>query len=253
MKYLFFIKILTIIFLTWMPKCYRDECISYKTLGLKRNNNLSRDLSTHRILARHIEQNKLKNTELKNMIPHNYEKYKLDNKEDHLSTYVHLKKGSPNNLDAYMNEYKKRYSKRKGLSKLDCYCEHKIFKSFDKIHKHIENMNSTRGILKKLIYNKYRLRILLLFLFPLIGIIIPVLNEFGIGDKITTCPETSHNSNGCYYSILYKIEQEVPLSNICIALYCIYIIIVFSACIYIIKKKKKYNNLKEGKNKMKSM
>ncbi|KMZ76873.1 hypothetical protein PVIIG_05683, partial [Plasmodium vivax India VII] len=155
MSYLFFFKIITIILLTWNDKCYRDECISYKTLELKKNNDLSRDISTYRILAKHVEQNKLKNTNLKNKIPNNYEKYKLDNREDLLYTYVHLKQGSPNNLDSYMNEYKKRYSKRKGLSKMDCYCEQKLFKSIDKIHKHIENTNSTKGILKKLLYNKY--------------------------------------------------------------------------------------------------
>ncbi|SCO66134.1 Plasmodium exported protein, unknown function [Plasmodium vivax] len=255
MKYLIFIKILTIIFLTWMPKCYRDECISYKTLGLKGNNNLSRDLSTHRILAKHIEQNKLKNKKIKNKMPHNNEKYKLDNREDHLSTYVHLKQGSSNDLDAYMNEYKKRYSKRKGLYKMYCFYEQKIFKSIDKIHKHLENMNSTKGIFKKILYNKYGFRILLLCLFPLIGIIIRVLDEYGVGEKIKGCSEPGHTGGNkeCYYSILYKIEEVVPLSYICVASLSIYFIIFFSAGIYILKKIIKYNNLKNGKCKKKFM
>ncbi|KMZ83387.1 hypothetical protein PVBG_05934 [Plasmodium vivax Brazil I] len=132
---------------------------------------------------------------------------------------------------------------------MDCCCEQKIFKSINKMHKRIENMNSTEGILKKLLYNKYGLRILFLFLFPLIGIITQVLNEFSSGEKFTECTENGHN-NKCYYSILYKIEKVVPLSKIYLASLSIYIIIVFSVGIYILKKIIKYNNLKEGKSKI---
>ncbi|CAG9473011.1 unnamed protein product [Plasmodium vivax] len=208
------------------------------------------NINYNRLLAKHELGKELRHTSLREKLSDNNMYNRKKNVAENVSKYSQIKGIESNNLNAYMNGYKKRYSKRKGLSKMDCYCEQKIFKSIDKIHKHIDNMNSTKGILKKVIYNKYGLRILLLLLFPLIGIIIRVLDEFGIGKKIETCTVSEHSGKECYDSILNKIEQVVPLTYIYIALCCIYIIIVFSAGIYILKKIIKYNNLKEGTSKM---
>ncbi|KMZ83402.1 hypothetical protein PVBG_06044 [Plasmodium vivax Brazil I] len=80
------------------------------------------------------------------------------------STYVNLKRNDLSDLDNYKKCYKNRYSKKKGLAKLDCYYEKKVFDKIDKIYELSRKMKNDKKAFKKEIYNKFDMvnRIMLL-------------------------------------------------------------------------------------------
>ncbi|KMZ88652.1 hypothetical protein PVBG_06014, partial [Plasmodium vivax Brazil I] len=68
---------------------------------------------------------------------------------DNISSYSQIKKKETNNLDAYMKGYERRYLKKKGLAKLDCYWEKKVFEKIEYINKLAENMKHDKKSFKK--------------------------------------------------------------------------------------------------------
>ncbi|KMZ76686.1 hypothetical protein PVIIG_05726 [Plasmodium vivax India VII] len=193
---------------------------------------------THRLLAK--DELNLKVTEA----IHNNEDYMSVKKNKEINTYDNLNKDKPNKLEAYKKSFNYRYAKKKGIDKFDCYCERKIFKEIEKIDKIAEGISKKKQI-KWFIYKKYGLRSILLFLFPLIGIIIPILNVYSGGEKIGNCTVQGHSSR-CEKSYLHIIEDKFPLSNIYFTFIIVLGIITFFASIYILTKIIKYDELKKG-------
>ncbi|KMZ76561.1 hypothetical protein PVIIG_06578, partial [Plasmodium vivax India VII] len=100
----------------------------------------------------------------------------LKNDKEHASIYAKLERCDSNNLEKYKKDLRRNYSKKKGISKLDCYCEQKIFNKIDKIYKVAKNMNNDRNRINKIINKKYGLKFVLLCLYPLTGLILPSLS-----------------------------------------------------------------------------
>ncbi|KMZ81799.1 hypothetical protein PVIIG_04298, partial [Plasmodium vivax India VII] len=68
----------------------------------------------------------------------------INNEVDDTSTYANLKKRRPINLYSYKKGYKDRYSKKKGLAKLECYYEKNIFDKLDGIFLLAKNMKDDK-------------------------------------------------------------------------------------------------------------
>ncbi|KMZ77213.1 hypothetical protein PVIIG_05592 [Plasmodium vivax India VII] len=51
-----------------------------------------------------------------------------------------------------MKQLKNDYPKKKGLKKLDCYCEEKIFNGIEKFDKVTDNMNCSKVIISVIFY-----------------------------------------------------------------------------------------------------
>ncbi|KMZ96376.1 hypothetical protein PVNG_06153, partial [Plasmodium vivax North Korean] len=83
----------------------------------------------------------------------------INNEEDVTSTYEYLKKRKPINLYSYKKGYKHRYSKKKGLAKLDCYCENKLFRRIDELYKLADSMKNDKRPFRKALIEKYRIHI----------------------------------------------------------------------------------------------
>ncbi|KMZ94947.1 hypothetical protein PVMG_06118 [Plasmodium vivax Mauritania I] len=131
------------------------------------------DKSRHRILT----YTKLQK-ELKCEIAHGSEKNKLVKEQKKTSAHRKMKDDKSKYLEAYMNDYKNRYPKKKGLRKLDCYCENKIYERLAKIDKFAENVKNNRGILKKLSYKNYSVSLFLSCIIPLLVIILIALDQY---------------------------------------------------------------------------
>ncbi|KNA01744.1 hypothetical protein PVNG_06331 [Plasmodium vivax North Korean] len=160
-----------------------------------------------------------------------YEKYKkLKMKKEDSSTYKRLKREGLNELDIYKKSFACKYSKKKGLTKLDCYCEKKIFDKLDGIYLLAKNMKDDKKGFKKKICKRYGLPFVLSLIFVLTVATIDVLDGSGVK---------------CFYSKTSTLEtlSQVGYS----ILLDILPIIIFLVLAYITIKIKKYDRLVEGK------
>ncbi|KMZ82837.1 hypothetical protein PVIIG_03652 [Plasmodium vivax India VII] len=138
-----------------------------------------------------------------------------------------------------------RLNKKKGLKKLDCYCENKIFNSMDKFDKHMENENSNKGIIKNILFKKFGLRNIFTFLFATSGIIFTVLNYIDV-------PKSSGGSQPDESYLKHILGKNDNISHMFFALFFIVGIIIFLVSIYFLIKTIKYEGIKRGKRKMKT-
>ncbi|KNA01587.1 hypothetical protein PVNG_06049 [Plasmodium vivax North Korean] len=222
-KLINFINITTFIILTWMYNSNSD---------LSNVNGLS-DKGRHRILANTKHQK-----ETKCDVRHDGVKNKLVIEHKKTSSHTKMSDDRSKYLEAYMNDYKNRYPKKKGLRKLDCYCENEIYKRIAKIEKFAENVRNNKGILKNFLYNKYGLSLFLSCLVPLFSIVLLVLNQYVYEENKKT--------------YLNYIEENSYLGHLYFTLLIIYGVTFISLGIYTLIKVIKYFGMKSGKNKMKS-
>ncbi|KMZ96468.1 hypothetical protein PVNG_06188 [Plasmodium vivax North Korean] len=138
---------------------------------------LGRNLSIrfNRILAKY----ELKNDLHKTHVRQNYSDYGMNknikNGAEKKSTYSQVKGEKLNELDAYKQGYKCRYSKKKGLAKLDCYCEKKVFDKIEYINDMSTKLQNKKKSFSKGILTKYNILFILFSLLPLLGLIFPIL------------------------------------------------------------------------------
>ncbi|KNA01475.1 hypothetical protein PVNG_04800 [Plasmodium vivax North Korean] len=166
-----------------------------------------------------LEPNKIKEE-----ISHNYGSKELENESDDTSIYRSLKRNNSNDKYSNSKKFTNTYAKKKGLEKLDCYCEKKIFNNMDKIHKLAKNGNYDKKTFKNIIIKKYGYKIIFSSLFSLIGLII--YNYVRINSMLngSDCEILASCVSGNritltiimipIYIILYKINRNVSQDGI---------------------------------------
>ncbi|KMZ82400.1 hypothetical protein PVIIG_05571 [Plasmodium vivax India VII] len=113
-----------------------------------------------RLLARHEQHRELRDTRFREKLPdRNLHKNKR-NVSDHIPIYSEVRSKASNNFDIYMKGYKDRYMKKKGLYKLDCYYENKLFGKINHIRDIAQKMHNDKKrwkkfFLKKIWYSSY--------------------------------------------------------------------------------------------------
>ncbi|KMZ96414.1 hypothetical protein PVNG_06357 [Plasmodium vivax North Korean] len=213
-------------------------------------------MNFRRSLAKHEFKKNLDNSRLRENLP-DYRNHRGTKKDEVISSYGQLNRVRLNDLDNYMKGYNKRYYKKKGLAKLDCYCEKKIFDKIDYINKLAEKMQNNKKSYKKKIYNKFVFKFILFAFSPLLGLIFPIL--FG-GDKenknpiINWCKTEHPSGQTCtYYPVVHANQQAYDavkyINNV--VSYLLLTIVIF-VVIYAFIKLIKYEKLKAGKGKMKA-
>ncbi|VUZ99884.1 Plasmodium exported protein, unknown function [Plasmodium vivax] len=240
----FFTKIVAFIILSWACPCNNDEYALSKILKNGNKVNISLYMRTHRLLANHVYKSELKNPSLKYEIQdgENNDKSVYNNEDEPL--YENLKQVRSNSLEDYKRRYSYRYAKKKGLSKLDCYLENRVFNTIDKIYSLAKITNNNKKRFKRKLYEKYGLPIILYSLYPLFGLIVPIIFYY---DKhwYVKC-----NANDRYDSDTSKHTECTFMSNEFLILHNIYFCSLFfiyvSVIIYIFIKVKKYHKLKKG-------
>ncbi|KNA02420.1 hypothetical protein PVNG_05041 [Plasmodium vivax North Korean] len=192
---------------------------------------------TYRILQENKVHNKLTN---KNV---NYrDNYKLFDGREGLTTYAKLKEKNSNNFVAYKKPLKRDYSKMKGLKKLDCFCEERIFNAIENFDKTADNMKCSKKNFFKIIYKKYTSNIIIFCFFICFGNIIPILNTI----------QYKMSKGGGYGSFWNYIGIRNYYCEIYQNLLIIIYIILILGSIYILIKIVKYDGIKAGKSKMKA-
>ncbi|VVA00167.1 Plasmodium exported protein, unknown function [Plasmodium vivax] len=254
------LNIFAFIFFLWIHDPYIELCNFDKYIDEKCNAYKTFDIIFPRSLAKHVHEKDLHNTNLRKNILNHVKDTKVKNLEENRPTYSKIKKNESSNIDIYMKEYKSRYEKKKGLYKLDCYCEKKLFDKFDYLHKIAEKRNNCRTSFMEKTLNRYGCRLFIFSLIPLVGLIFPALfcKEEGEGNPlISFCTHPSHSESGDYKDCKAEIVSETTLAYLNITNYLNRIIfsfiiptIYFSMIIYGFIKVVKYERIKSGKEKM---
>ncbi|SCA83534.1 Protein of unknown function, putative, partial [Plasmodium vivax] len=216
----------------------------------------------NRLLATYERQRELKHTMLREKLPEKI------NMSHNISAYSHVKKNKSNNIDVYMKNYKRRYGKKKGLSKLDCYCENKVFSKFNNMCDIGKKLQYDENRSKKFFLKKYGIAFFLFALIPALGLIYPILFGMrkGMPGILGECPSSTSGENHfesggahistdllgkCHRKWIYDYANEIStlreVSNIfTFIMFSIIILVVF----YILIKIIKYEKIKAGKGKM---
>ncbi|VUZ99940.1 Plasmodium exported protein, unknown function, partial [Plasmodium vivax] len=215
---------------------------------------ISLDLRPHRLLTKYEEQNELMNTRLQYKTNDNRQHQKLINGRDN-NTYEKLKRGKPNNVEAYLNSFKYRHSKKSGLKKLDCYCEKKLFNSFNKIVSLAEEKKFSKKRIKKVLYKKYGIPFIIICLLPLLVLLFPIVVHYS-NYVVHKCQVTlkSQVQNGYkikfgdFTSISHASCNKIPYA--CTYLNNLFFIalalIIVSFIIYTFIKVNKYQRIRSG-------
>ncbi|KMZ83339.1 hypothetical protein PVBG_05735 [Plasmodium vivax Brazil I] len=256
-KYMFLLRIFAFIFLIWIYHSDNDTYIFSKLFDNKNENHKSLSIKYNRLMAKYGLQSELEYTNVRDNISDNTTHNRKKKLADHYSTYSQLKRKESNNLDVYMNDYKRRYRKKNGLLKLDCYFEKKVFDRIHSINEIAHKYQNNEKGFKKFLFKKYGIFLILLSLYPGIGLAFPILfgtknGLSGIYNKICNNTGHSYNSPGnCTDLHLDDWKTSVEYMGLYLKIFSIgMVVIILLFFIYILIKVIKYEKLKAGKFKM---
>ncbi|VUZ98032.1 Plasmodium exported protein, unknown function [Plasmodium vivax] len=150
-----FLKNITFIFFVWTYLTYNDARSFLNSLENQKENDKILNTNVRRLLARYEKQRELQHRGFKEKISDDRWNKNERTVSDVLSTYSRVKRKESNSIDTYMKNYKNRYMKKKGISKLDCYCENKVFEKFCHIRDIAEKVNYDKKRSKSFFFKKY--------------------------------------------------------------------------------------------------
>ncbi|SCA81862.1 Plasmodium exported protein, unknown function, partial [Plasmodium vivax] len=228
-----------------------------KTLENGNKVNISLVMRTPRLLAKHVYQNEMQTRGLKNNVSYNRDNYQLEKGKGNNDTFQQLKQGRSNNVDNYLKSYKYRYSKKRGLKKLDCYCEKKVLDKIHGLYGVGEKLRKEKKSFQKFFLKKYGIGLIFFALIPAVSLIYYILfgaNSWWDGIYMF-CDNNTHvsaeTSTDCNYRHQYKWKPYVDYIYPALMLFTfIMIIIILLSVFYTLIKVVKYEKLKSGKGKM---
>ncbi|KMZ89636.1 hypothetical protein PVMG_05921, partial [Plasmodium vivax Mauritania I] len=138
-------------------------------------NERTRSINFKRILSKHEIKRELKQPGTTGSLSHTLRNRNVKGDVEDVSTFRDLKRVVSNDFDKYKKSYKSRYSKKKGLAKLDCYCENKVFNKLEYLSEIAKGMKNNESSFTKKLFKKYGIRIILFFLPFILGTIYPML------------------------------------------------------------------------------
>ncbi|SCA82179.1 Plasmodium exported protein, unknown function, partial [Plasmodium vivax] len=221
-----------------------------------------------RLLAQYEFKKQRDHSSLSKNLP-GYSKYKDIKNDKYTSTYGDLKKGKANELDAYKKKYKYRYGKKKGLAKLDCYFEKKVFDKIENVYDLADKFVDDKKSYKKEIFRRHVKLLITFALLPLLGLVIPVF--FNKHNPLTekwcfsSCRSNHKDNNNAYQDLetakqahsrkgltMISIDQDTCKIIVTVnsVITYLFIILFLFVIIYILMKVIKYEKLKSCKGKM---
>ncbi|KMZ96484.1 hypothetical protein PVNG_05837 [Plasmodium vivax North Korean] len=213
-------------------------------------------MRTHRLLAKHEYQYQMPTRELQYKASYNRDNYKLEKGKGNSNTFEHLKQGRLNNVENYLESYKHRYSKKRGLKKLDCYCEKKVLDKIHGLYGVGEKLKNEKKSFKKFFLKKYGIGLILFALISAPSVIFSIL--FGVGDwwngVLKFCNNSSHANVVSTVCSKYNTHNWEPIVEYIYPTIKVFtftmIIIILLFVFYTLIKIVKYEKLKSGKDKM---
>ncbi|SCA82219.1 Plasmodium exported protein, unknown function, partial [Plasmodium vivax] len=202
-----------------------------------------------------------------------HSKFKDIKNEKYVSTYGDLKKGKANELDAYKKKYKYRLGKKKGLAKLDCYFEKKVFDKIENVYDLADKFVDDKKSYKKEIFRKHGKVLITFALLPLLGLVIPgffskfnpltedwclsnclykhegIITDRNNFDTDAVAARNTHDKKGIFMAYINQDTWNIITTVNSVISYLLIILFLF-VVIYILIKVIKYEKLKSCKSKM---
>ncbi|SCA83509.1 Protein of unknown function, putative, partial [Plasmodium vivax] len=233
-----------------------------KILKIKHEHDNILNINFNRLLVGGKIQTELRSTNVRQKLSDGGSYKKIIKLPDDISTFSGLEKEESNNIDIYMKKYKERYTKKKGLSKLDCYWEKKLFDKICYIDNLAKKMKNNKKSFKKKIINKYGYTFIIISLVPFILGIFPMINneyisllpkicfrDCGLDHKTQSGEQKTHEYFG-YKELPINMTVWNIITYLNSVILWLSIFFVLSLVIYIFLKVIKYERLRRGKGKM---
>ncbi|CAI7721673.1 Plasmodium exported protein, unknown function [Plasmodium vivax] len=219
-KFIIFIKISAFILSIWTHSFITDK-----------NNELNVTSITRpfRLLTKSEMLKETENYGLREKLSEDIKDKNYKTVKKNTSIYGQLKRQGLNELDIYKKSFACKYSKKKGVKKLDCYCEKRIFDKLEGICSLAKNMKDDKKCFKK-VCKRYGIASGLFIIFV-----------YTVG--IITASDSLNND--CLFGDANKESALIHLGG-SILLY-ILPITIFLVLLYIMIKVIKYDRLVEGK------
>ncbi|KMZ89631.1 hypothetical protein PVMG_06134 [Plasmodium vivax Mauritania I] len=176
----------------------------------------------------------------------NRDNHKLAYRRVNNNTYEQLKNSTSDNVESYLNLYNKRYSKKKGLKKFDCYYEKKLYKSLNKLEKLAKKRDTSKSRIISIICRKYGLPLILLCLIPLLTLAMPKILTWRKYKKRTRVTITFSDNKTMNNQILLRGIRPNIDSSLQYCFLLISFVMVMSVIIYTYIKILKYKRVKAG-------
>ncbi|SCA83752.1 Protein of unknown function, putative, partial [Plasmodium vivax] len=182
-----------------------------------------------RLLEEHEMEKELGHSGIRDKLLHDANNKKYKTKKENRSVYKKLKQMGLNDFEIYKKAFECKYTKKKGLGKLDCYCEKKIFDKLEGICLLAKNMKDDKKYFKN-VCKRYGLPFALSFIFVFTVGIITVLDGCGVECLISA----TKKADPLFYVVYSILLYILPIS-------------IFLVLSYIMIKVIKYDRLVEGK------
>ncbi|KMZ94979.1 hypothetical protein PVMG_05648 [Plasmodium vivax Mauritania I] len=253
MKFIFILKFITFIFLIWICYLKSDKCIFGRSIENEYKVHKMSFGCFNRLLSKHEIQDGLRSHRQREYLSNNIMNKNMKVVLEHTSTYGQLNKRRGNDLDSYKKGYRRRYSKKNILGKLECYCEKKVFDKIGDIHNLVVKMQNDKKRLIKEILKKHCKGIIILTSILLIGLIIHILftGDYGLIPWCKNLNDDHLNGTCSINGIIHadeKYTSAITIPNF--LLISLSSIILISTVIYSLIKLVKYERLKMGRRKM---
>ncbi|KNA01602.1 hypothetical protein PVNG_05967 [Plasmodium vivax North Korean] len=207
------------------------------------------NINFNRLLARHELKSELGYSSMREKISDHSVVGKKKIIPNQMSINSQLRGKRLNYIDIYIKDYEKRYRKKKGISKLDCYCEKKVFEKIHNLYEFGKNLQNKKRS------KKYVIVLTLILFIPAAGLIFPIL--FGSKNlwngTIDYCLHDGHKNaanshSGCSrYDLTdskYILESFGEANYVIFSIIDVFYMLLF---IYILIKVIKYKRLRSGR------
>ncbi|KNA00882.1 hypothetical protein PVNG_06132 [Plasmodium vivax North Korean] len=232
---------------------------------MKFKQDISSTIIFNRSLAKHDIRNEFKQGQFKEKYSDYGINKSIKNRDKFISTYEDINEKNINVLDTYMKDYKQRYSKKKGLEKLDCYFEKRIFDKIDHIQNIAEKIQKNKKFNKNKIPRKYIYGLIIFGSLPFLGLVILLFfNDYNplIKNWCLKGCQSKHGKTGSDITaekvhtemdfIWKDIDQNTwnMITTANTVFLCVSTVVVTFVLFYVLKKVIKYSCLKDGKRKI---
>ncbi|CAG9482286.1 unnamed protein product [Plasmodium vivax] len=227
---IFFFNIVSLVFLTWISHGDNEVGNQNIYINIKYNKSKTWILRHDRLLTNYDTQSEIEEINIKENLKELEENNKLKDITDSSEIYEKIKKFTSNSMHNYIKNLEHGYPNKKGLKRLDCLYEKKMFNEMYKLDKIAGHRKGKNSYFKKVVWKRYGLRFVILLLFILFGIVTPICCYFG--DDASSSVEGYRKY---FVSYMLGINGAIYLPLIIAFLYFI---------IYILSKVGKYKRLK---------
>ncbi|SCA83688.1 Plasmodium exported protein, unknown function [Plasmodium vivax] len=237
---IFLFNIVSLIFSTWISQNSNDG-IHNIYLNTKYNKGNTGNVRNNRLLTNDVPQSEIGQTDPSNNVSIPGEKNKLKDITDSSEIHEKLNKDISNSICAYIKKLEHGYTNKKGLKRLDCHYEKKLFNEMYKLDNIEGHMKSKNSYFKKVIWKRYGLRFFIFSLVILFGIATTIVSCITENDVKCIGSPSASTPGACKFCSGIGKFLYIPNSIIYIPLIIAFLYFI----IYILSKVRKYKRLKE--------